>query len=176
VFVQPIPHTYRANPTTIDRLFREMKGRPELDEGLVERLCEQWAAKPEAPVPDTLEDWVLLAETSRESRSMRGPFGRVYVAGRLFLTRLELDLTYTQKVWDFDDSEENMRRMVSESDHPLSQLGPCPCGSGETFLACHLAKVPDDQPCLCGQDKPFVKCCRLDAHQDVDERRGATAG
>ncbi|MCD4525242.1 hypothetical protein [Nocardioides sp. cx-173] len=160
VHLQPMPVSYRADEETADFLTQQAPNFPQVDADMIKEARQAWLAQPLAPVPNSVGEWVVLAELAREERSLKGPFGRVYVAGDLLHTRLGVGWTSTQKVWSFDDEGDELARMVAGSEHPASQLGPCQCGSGKTFLDCHLAEHLDT-PCRCESGRPFRDCCMV---------------
>lgn len=113
--------------------------------------------------PAGLEDWTALAETIHADRSAV-PYGtgrKVFIGGDIVHTRLERGAVTQRRIHHIGEDSEGFRRMVSGTMHPLGQLGPCVCGSGETFATCHLPAIAD-QPCVCRSGQSFAECCRIE--------------
>lgn len=110
--------------------------------------------------PATVTEWVSLAQRIREERAM-APVGqgKVFVGADVLHTRLERGSSTTRKVHTFDDTGEELLRMVHGTMHPLFQLSPCPCGSGATVADCHA--MPGGDPCNCGSGRTFAACCQV---------------
>lgn len=159
--VQPALWSIRPSPEEVAGTMKWLsKSEPE---ERVREFCDRWLKAPETeiPTPTSLSEWVTIALAVREQRSLQGPFARIYVAGQLLHTYLGVGTSSTMKVWDFDDEGEEFAKMVSYSDHPVSQLGPCPvCDSGEPFVDCCMRQA-FDKPCACGSDATLGECCAI---------------
>lgn len=85
------------------------------------------------------------------------------MAGDVFHTRIQRGELHTRRIHSFDDTGEGFQRMVEGTHHPVAQLMPCWCGSGDIALDCHLL-ADLDQPCRCGRPEPktFRECCAVD--------------
>lgn len=132
--------------------------------------AEAWGAMPAAAVPAEATDWAMLAIETRAQRSLTRA-GKVFVAGDLYLTKLDRGSVSTFKAWEFDDSGDEFRQMVQGTDHPLVQLGPCPCESGRRAIDCCTPKAAG-VPCACWSGKTFGDCCMVDS---LDPAKAAAA-
>ena len=167
--MQPTPLSRRPNRGEIDWL-REC---PDVDENVsveqVEGLIETWAKKPAVSVKSDA-DWIKIAQAARASRSLRGEFFRVWVAGPLFITRMKPGSIRVNKLLKFNDTGEELRQLLTESHHPLAQINPCSwCDSGLPALDCCLRDDLDD-PCGCSSGKTFGDCCVVTDRDAVPER------
>lgn len=128
------------------------------------RFVDQlWSQQPTLTPPATLDEWVTLAQLVRQDRAVDDRFPSTYVAGDVFHTRIGRGEITSRKVHSFDDSGEEFLQMISGTQHPIAQLLPCPCDSGEIYLACCLAPALD-QPCGCHvSGKTFRECCAVSA-------------
>jgi hypothetical protein len=114
--------------------------------------------------PESEVEWADLAVQIRRERAL-APLGlKVFVGGDVFLTRLERGSISQRKIHTFDDSGEEFRLMVAGTAHPVAQLGPCECGSGEVAEACH-PYMPPEEPCTCRSGAPWQGCCRVTDEQ-----------
>lgn len=57
-------------------------------------------------------------------------------------------------------------KMMTFTQHPTFQLGPCPCGSGQPNYQCHQPELLHGKPCTCRSGRMFEDCCRVDATCD----------
>lgn len=131
--------------------------------------AEVWPTRPPMRAPANDEEWIELANLARDERTMLGPRARVHVTGELWLSRLERGAFASRRVHQWNDTGENLRRMVTGSHHPFAQAEPCVCGSGRRWRDCCLAAWnASNGSCLCGSGQPFEDCCRVD-----DESVGA---
>jgi hypothetical protein len=152
-------HTYPASwaerPTKLE-LSRLQKERP-TDE--LAEFWKDWQAKPKRPVPRDIKEWAGLADEIRYTRSLQD-FAKTIVGGSLYYTRLERESITTIRLFDFNDTGDELLQLVGWNQHPVTQQRPCHCDSGKTFLECHLADYyADGHPCDCGSGKPFGECC-----------------
>lgn len=133
--------------------------RPEEAEVAEELLAEAPTWGP-LSAPESMSGWIALAQLVREERALKGPWARIWVAGQLQRTTLERGLVATMKVWDFEDTGEELVQLVTGSFHPVAQISPCICGSDSAALDCCLASFID-QPCVCDSTRPFRDCCMV---------------
>lgn len=96
-----------------------------------------------------------------------GLFG-VLIAGDLFHTTLRQGEYTTRRVHRFDDTSAEFQRMVSNTLHPVGQLGPCACRSGKRYVDCCLAPQLD-KPCVCGSGETLAACCSVYATPQRDQ-------
>ena len=160
-YMTPMPTIFRPHEMNLAEYAEDLT-----DPEAAARL-EEWSKAPAMLVPDGREDWITLAAATRRSRSAwwsRSNLAVHPVAGALHLTTVERGKITTEHVHTFDDSGEEFANIIRGSAHPQSQLGPCPCGSGKTFLSCHLEPLLDDA-CTCGSGEPFRGCCMVSAEE-----------
>ena len=152
----PTPGDYRPSDMEADKIGRDFA---DLD-GITEFIAS-WKAKPAHPVPAGLDDWFKVGLEAR-TRSTQN-FLRILVGGSIYYTRLERGYASTMKLFDFDDTGDNLLELVGFTQHPAAQLRPCWCGSGKRHLDCHLAEFLDE-PCGCGAPgRLFRDCCMIPA-------------
>lgn len=157
LFVHPSPVGIRPSAVELDRAIAHA--------GLSAEDAATWQARPEGPAPTSLEEWARLAVVARQERALDlNPRLKVPVAGTVFHTRLERSAAFTQAIYEFDDTGEELQRLVAGTLHPLGQLGACPCGSGQRLLDCCLVK-DFDEPCDCGSGTALSECCALPAQR-----------
>ena len=153
-WAHPMPFTAQITDLEADRL-RRHDGSDSVREAL-----ETWNTKPPLPDHNGPDEWTHLGVTIRQQRALT-EYARVFVAGSLHYTRLDRGRVITAKVHEFDDQGEEFLRMIQWTFHPIAQLMECHCGSGDTFLACHLAPLMDE-PCTCGTSgRALRECCAV---------------
>lgn len=128
------------------------------------------------PDPASEDDWRDLALTLRRERALASVTTglKVFIGGDLLLTRMEPGAVTQRRIHTFDDRPDNpeFQQMVAGTLHPVAQLGPCECGSGNIQELCH--SIPDDRDCLCGSGHPYEDCCRMPT-DDLRAAQAATA-
>lgn len=148
-WVMPTPWNLRPSDVELGRFTARRAGR--------EDMARTWASKPTLPAPRNAAEWVSLAQTVREHRALEQT-DKTFVAGDVQHTRLDRGAVTSRIVYSFDDSGEEFNRMVAGTHHPIGQVSPCHCGSGQRFIDCHLAPHLDE-PCGCGSGDIFRECC-----------------
>jgi hypothetical protein len=153
--VFPATMNERPSKVELDRL------RANADEHLAP-IWDEWWAQPERPEPASRDEWSDLAIEVRNSRTLRrDDLFKVLVGGGLYYTEMQRGLIATSHLLEFDDTGDELLRMVGYHQHPAAQARPCWCDSGKTYLECHLAEsYADGRPCDCGSGDPFDDCCR----------------
>ena len=162
LFVIPTPFAFRPSEVELARYITDVESGPR--PGDEENLELLRAFPPVQGSPGSPEEWVGLALAARRDRSLRAtPSSRlkVFVGGELWHTRLERGLIVQSRTHVFDDAGEEFAAIMKGTEHPLGQLGPCPCGSGESYLECCLA-AHVDEPCACGSGVAFGNCCSVE--------------
>lgn len=117
------------------------------------------------PALSSAEEWATVGEALYEECSVR--FGeRTMIGGDLYLTRLEKDGVSQRRLLTLPDDDWRFRQMVIGTMHRYGQLGPCPCGSGQPYVVCHLlaGTFSADWPCPCQSGKPFRGCHRVEVN------------
>lgn len=150
-------------PTAVEQRVRQRDGVDPLPEG-----------KP-APPPRTDEQWQLLAKVIHNSRAKASMSSRlkVPVGGDVTLTTLTRSGVDQRVIHRF--TSDDFEAMVAGSLHPMVQLRPCGCGSGQRWVDCCLS-VAFDRPCACGSGETFGNCCRVDpAEATIDTGELAAA-
>lgn len=164
--VQPTPMSVKISEAELDRLCvvaERMHATPTDIAGLRAR----WLNQPEVTVPRSAKDWVKLAEEVRSSRVLSGPQLRTWVAGEVVRTTLHRGRSKTEVIHQFDDTGENLRKMLDTSLHPLVQRDPCPyCYSGLPGIDCCQTRERD-APCECGSRKIMRDCCMVAEGEEV---------
>ena len=157
-FVHPSPLNLAPSPLELGRLARTWADLPDMLAAL-----DQWAARPTLTALRTDEQWAVLAELCREERAMaevQDGF-KVLLGGDVHLTTLHRDGSTEQRcVHTFDDSTEQLTRLLAGTLHPFGQAGRCPCGSDSRFVDCCLAGLAE-RPCPCGTGRTFEDCCSI---------------
>lgn len=158
--VIPCPWSLAPDPGQLAR-FRAWDRAEAAQDGrepMPEEHAQQWASRPAMTAPRDVAEWRDLALLVRRERSL-SLFGKVIVAGELYLTRLSRGEVTTRRIHTFDDTGEEFDAMVRGTLHPRSQVLPCVCGSGLRFIDCHLGSELDN-PCPCGSGRDtFRRCC-----------------
>ena len=159
LWVIPSPLTFRPSDIEQSRLeatFEETFG----DKSPVEAL----RSLPPVPTPKTDGQWRALGQLVRFQRAVQSDLYsglKMYVGGDALLTTLERGAQTTRRLFTFADSGPEYDQMMAGSLHPIGQLGPCGCDSGERFVDCCLKQIADD-PCPCGSGAgSFAACCRV---------------
>jgi len=114
-------------------------------------------------VPADVGGWVALGK-DLHARYALAPVmtgNHVNIGGDLILSRLERGSATQRRVHTFPTDGEQFRRMMIGSLHPLGQLGPCVCGSGQPYLVCHMRWLEEGAPCPCGSGRAFEDCHRI---------------
>lgn len=150
----PMPWSYRPSELEVARLSQALPEGPNRAVNL-----ERWAAQPPLPVPQDAADWVDLAKLVREQRALED-YGRVIVAGKVHLARLARGTYRTRVVHTYNDQGEELQQLLALTYHPLAQVAPCWCGSGEALILCHMAEDLD-KPCPCASPRTFRECCAI---------------
>lgn len=163
LYVMPAPLVMRPGYIELDRFRADMDDEPR--ENDAENLAALEALPVDVPAPETLDQWISLAAQARRTRSTLPTSTRlkVFVGGTLQFTHLGRGSVATTTIGEFaDDNVEEMAAIFAGTMHPLGQAAPCPCGSGQTYAACHLAEHADE-PCLCGSGVAMRDCCLIPA-------------
>lgn len=117
---------------------------------------------PTAPTspPETVDEWIALGQAVQDDYALAPKMTdlKVIIGGDLIHTRLEIGQSAHRRVHRFPDDVPAFRRMMVGSHHWTGQLGPCPCGSGQPFVACHLRWHAG--PCACDSGRDFADCGR----------------
>lgn len=154
LFVVPAAQHYRPSTLEADRIRRDERSQvPDIQD-----LIDTWEAMPVRPVPIDIKGWALVALEARTRATQ--DFAKTLVGGSLYFTNLKVGSHTTMKVFDFDDTGEELLKLVGFTQHPAAQERPCWCESGKRHIDCHQA--PDlDEPCGCGVSKTFRECCAV---------------
>lgn len=120
-----------------------------------------WPRRPKMKPPASVEEWVSLAETVQEHRTVDA-YWVVMVMGSLVHTRLERGATTSRTVHEFAQTGEGFARLLEGTRHPIGQMQDCHCGSGKTYRDCHLRPHWTD-PCGCASGRTFYECCMVPA-------------
>lgn len=170
LFVTPAPFSaVQPHPLEMRRLqrhFRDAARWSDPDEARIvgDELLSALATLPplgDAPVPTTAVAWAGLAEAARQDRSMTHPGTghQVFVGGDLHCTRLERGLISQELIYRFDDSIEELSKIMRGSLNDLGLSLPCiACDSGLPFGECHV-QLMAAAPCPCGSGQPLHACC-----------------
>lgn len=156
LFVHPSPLSVR--PSEIEaRHLAALIGDDELGQANLEVL----RGRPVPQPPDDMAGWASLALAARE-RAMLPAATRLktLVGGTAMLTTLTREGVMTYKLLEFDDTGDELAKVLAGSMHPIGLAGPCPCGSGGTYRECCVEKHIDD-PCLCGSGRSSGLCCAV---------------
>lgn len=160
LFVHPTPFGLRPSPSELEWTRQLWQDDPRASRADLERFLEEWSKVPEPAIQDAA-DWITMATLAREQRSLSGWLLRVWVAGSLYVTRMRPGAIRTNRVYTFDDTGEELRRLVAGSRHPLGQINPCGfCDSGLPALDCCLVNQLDE-PCECLSGHTFRDCCMV---------------
>ncbi len=163
--IMPTPLTYRPQSFEVERLGW-------LDENPQWR--EEWTEQPELPAPASRAQWIDLADAARTHRALfPDPRFRVIVAGKLMWTRIAPGRIRTEVIHEFNDTGDELDRLVANTLHPRAQIAPCGCGSDKRALDCHITAAADE-PCPCERyNKTFRNCCML---TDAEAEQAPTLG
>lgn len=82
---------------------------------------------------------------------------RILVGGEVFHTTLRRGRVLSKRIHTYANDEE-FRRMLACTMHPLGQRSPCWCGSGHAWIACH-GQANLERDCECGSGRTFRECC-----------------
>ncbi|GAB6983530.1 hypothetical protein [Nocardioides pyridinolyticus] len=165
--LQPTPYSLRPPADWLKMIIKGL-AKAGFPDDMRAELWQAWMGRPQAPFPESVGDWIALAELAREERSLTGQeFLRVHVTGALRMTTLRRDESTTKVIHRFNDSDpETLERMFMSSLHPIGQWLPCgECDSGKPTVECCFADAVT-QPCECGSGELFVDCCLVEP-QDV---------
>lgn len=167
LFVMPSPFAFRPSALETRRMLAETERGGALEPARKAEsldLISQWQGRPLPPTPASAQEWRAVGLAVRRDRAVQpqlaDPWLNLVIGGDIIHTVLERDRVTSTKIHTFDDTGEEFAQIVRGSDHPISQLGPCRCGSGRTYLECHLAKHRDE-PCDCSSGKKFRDCCMV---------------
>lgn len=157
LFVHPSPLSLRPHDLELARFDADVAKAPR--PGDAENRAVLTSLPTPTRAPASPEEWAQLALEARQ-RSYLAVSTRlkVFVGGSAMLTELERGFVGTAKLFDFDDSAEEMARIMNGTLHPIGQAGPCPCGSGERYRDCCIAKALDET-CYCGSGETLGACC-----------------
>lgn len=174
--LQPTPYSHRP---PADWLKIIMKGMAQagFPADFRAELWQGWMSKPAAPTPQTVQDWIELAELARRERALTGrELMRVHVTGALRMTTLRRDESTTRVIHRFNDSDpETLEVMFASSLHPIGQWLPCgECDSGKPTVECCFADALD-RPCECMSGELFRDCCLVTDRASVPRDRVWTA-
>lgn len=111
------------------------------------------------PEPTSDADWFSFAEAVYEEHATTLDLRyKNMIGGALWLTRITRDLITQQRIGVLPEGDRRHRQMLIGTVHPIGQMGPCPCGSGQPYLVCHLPTFDPDWLCPCESGKTFVDC------------------
>ncbi len=158
--VMPAPYSMAPSEMELRRLTRKTP-ETESHANLVAALKNVWPTKPAFVAPKNKAQWQGVAVLCREQRALDPSRSRTLVGGSVHHTRLSRGKVSTHVIHTFEDSGEEFLRMVANSDHPQSQLAPCPCESGQTFRECCMVPYLD-KPCGCESGQTLGECCAID--------------
>lgn len=160
VHLQPMPNSHRPCPADVAAFLREAETDGLGEQDLAAEIAADWSELPPFPRPKDAFEWGRTALYVREHCALQ-EFNKTMVAGSAYLTRIERGSVTTVHLLDFNDTGDELRRLVRGTQHPVAQLDVCPdCDSGKAYLDCHLADQID-QPCGCGSGEPFRRCCMV---------------
>lgn len=131
--------------------------------------------------PQSIDEWRALIRWAFRERALADPYAGDGTPKRLFggditLTRVELGRAASGVIDRLADDPDDIRKMLRYTLHPLGQVGPCECLSGERMVDCCIGRIVDS-PCLCesgstfgechkvcpcGSESPFGDCCKVD--------------
>ena len=114
--IVPTPFDLRPSELELPSIRAVFAGGPE-EEGML-ALIEDWHQRPEFVAPTTVKGWVQLGKHARESRAMApaATFLKVFVAGELHHSVLQLGDFRTTRIHRFDDSGHYRRRCMGHAD------------------------------------------------------------
>lgn len=121
-----------------------------------------WSGPP-AGIPSTPKQWAQLVKAAHADWTLAPAvvghgLGKVYIGGDVVRTRLARGVHDQQVIHTFPMRGAQWRRAVIAHLSPEGQMGPCPCGSGLPYCACHLRLTDLARPCPCGSEQPFEHC------------------
>lgn len=160
LYVMPSPLDVRPFDIELDRLEQHFMANFG-DATPVTRLRQLDRPTP----PDSVEEWVALAEKVRRHRSLAHLYSgfKTYIGGHVIHTRLEEGASTQRRIHAFNDTGEEFRQMMAYSLHREGQLGPCQCDSGRRLIDCCLPQI-FAEPCPCASGETFENCCLVDEH------------
>lgn len=164
MFVVPSPFERRPSDFELTEWEQHRAGMMPPD--IIARNLRALRDKPPGSIPANRAEWLDLALRARVDRALGIPAStglKVFVGGDLWHTHLERGAITQERVWRFNDAGAELVTMVRDTFHPLSQGGPCTCGSGLTAVACCTGRHNNGKPCPCGSADPFERCCSIAA-------------
>ncbi len=93
--------------------------------------------------------------------AMDAGVGKVFIGADVVRTRLARGVHDQQVIHEFPMRGAQWRRGLIATYSPEGQMGPCVCGSGLPFCACHLVMGDPARDCPCGSEEPFEQCHRI---------------
>lgn len=131
LWVMPTPWSMRPSRLEAERIAQEERDDPTTLEAI-----EIWKRRDPTPAPRTRQEWVDLAITARQERSLQTTTARVIVAGDVFHTVIKRGSAHTERIHRFDDGGDEFQWMLRGTEHPLAQTLECGCGSGRVYGEC----------------------------------------
>ncbi|TFF10551.1 hypothetical protein [Cellulosimicrobium funkei] len=164
VFVHPTPIGYKFSPNELERAEKDhlaaLAGDISPERAQMHEQNMEMVRAGDLPIPSLPDNanHVSFAEFVRDNRSRKAAhtMHHVLVGGSLYCTMLAYDGVQVVKLHDFPDDP----AVLAGTLHPVTQHGPCRCGSGKEWIDCHGALELDD-PCRCKSGSRFRDCCAV---------------
>lgn len=128
---------------------------------------------PDRSPPRDAKGWEAVCRAVRRTRAeqpadmrLRNPMGGVIRRTTLTRTGQHTDLIAVLDHPDVRTATPGFVKMMTFTQHPTFQLGPCPCGSGQPNYQCHQPELLHGKPCTCRSGRLFEDCCRVDGNHD----------
>jgi hypothetical protein len=167
VYAMPSPLDRRPGDVELHRIRKHLRTYAEWlgdDVAKADMATDRLGSLPPGPVPRKPADWVDLAKKIRRDRAMaRIESGlKNHVGGDVIHTTVRVGSSTNRRIHTFADSGAEFAQMMAGTLHPISQAGPCECGSGKRYVDCCLRDMADE-PCPCRSEKTFADCCSVNA-------------
>ena len=158
-WLMPTPWTLRPSGLELRRL-RPLRVGDDVERSRADlwpMVEQKWPTMPKMTPPRDVDGWIELAKLAHTQRTL-DDYAQVMVLGSVVHGRLERGSATTSVVHTFQHTEEEFRKILSSTRHPIGQMRACWCGSGQTWRDCHLRDYWAD-PCGCMSGKTFQDCC-----------------
>lgn len=121
-------------------------------------------ASPPAPAINPADDdgWRTLAADMFATYCSPTAERRSLFGADLILSTLERGRATHRRIGGIALTEPAFREALLGTCHPMGQLGPCPCGSGDPFAICCTWLLAQNKPCVCGSGLLFRDCHWID--------------
>lgn len=150
-----VAYAYRVSNQGVEHV--DLTDRPVLCEP------EPFAGVP-AEAPASPKQWTQLVKAAHADWTLTAALvlervGKVWIGEEVLHTRLSRGEHDQRVIHRFARKGAQWRRTVIASLCPEGQMGPCWCGSGLPYCACHLAGSGRlTKPCPCGSLEPLQEC------------------